>query len=391
MLAYDFNEKTDRSRTHSLKWELLPAGGNPMWVADMDFPTAPAVREAVERQAVHGVFGYSILPPEWAQSYILWWKNRYSFEMNKDWLIFATGVIPAVASAIRRFTSPADHIIIQTPVYNDFFTIIRENGRIVSENRLSYDNGVYSMDFGDLEEKMSDPACTMMILCSPHNPTGNIWTKDDLKKIGELAQKFGVLVVCDEIHCDLTDPGFTYIPYASVSDECRDNSIICLAPSKSFNIAGLKTACVCVPNRSLRQRMSRALSADEAQEPDAFSIDAAIAAYTRGGEWLDDLRDYLFSNKKTVNAFLSNNLPRIRLSASQATYLLWLDCSGFEETDSEKLWSHILTRTGLRLNPGYIYGECGRAFLRMNIGCPRQQLVDALKRLKDGLDQIDPK
>lgn len=388
MMSYDFNERTDRSRTNSLKWELLPQGGVPMWVADMDFPTAPSIREAVERRAVHGIFGYNYMPAEWAQSYILWWKNRYSFELKSDWLSFCTGVIPAIGSAIRTFTAPADKIIIQTPVYNDFFDIIRDNGRTVLENVLSYNDGVYSMDFDDLDNKMSDPACTMMILCSPHNPTGNIWSKDVLQRVGRLAAKHGVLVVCDEIHCDITDPGLSYIPYASASEECRNNSVIALAPTKSFNIAGLSTACVCVPDKSLRERLTRALKREGLSEPGAFAIDAAIAAYTRGSKWLDDLRDYLHSNKQTVSAFLSNNLPRIRLVSSDATYLLWMDCSQAEVNDSEKLWRHILQKTGLRLNPGYIYGECGRQFLRMNIACPREQLIDALKRLKEGFDDL---
>lgn len=387
-MTYDFDEKIDRSKTNSLKWEMLPKGGNPMWVADMDFKTAPAVCNAVERRAVHGIFGYSVIPKEWKQSYQLWWKNRYRFEMKSSWLIFTTGVIPAISTAIRKFTTPAEKVIIQTPVYNIFFNCIVNNGRRVLENELAYENGRYRMDFDDLEKKMSDPLCTMMLLCSPHNPTGNIWSADDLERVGELAKKHHVLVVADEIHCDLTDPGKTYIPYASVSDACRDNSITTLAPSKSFNVAGLGTACVCVPEEGLRERMDRALNTDEIAEPNAFAVDAAIAAYTRGGEWLDALRNYLFKNKKTVQAFLQNNLPQIYLVPSEATYLLWLDCSKLEESDSEILQKRILDKTGLRLNAGYSYGECGRKFLRMNIACPREQLVDGLSRLKEAVDGL---
>ena len=387
-MTYDFNERIDRSRTNSLKWELLPKNGNPMWVADMDFATAPAVREAVERRAVHGVFGYSVIPKEWQQSYVLWWKNRYHFEMQRDWLSFTTGVIPAISTAIRKFTTPAEKVIIQTPVYNIFFNCIINNGRRVLENELRYENGSYRMDFADLEEKMADPLCTMMLLCNPHNPTGNIWSKDDLARIGELAKKHHVLVVADEIHCDLTDPGKVYVPYASVSDICREHAIITLAPSKAFNIAGLGTACVCVPEKGLRERMVRAINTDEVAEPNAFAVDAAVAAYTRGGQWLDDLRDYIFENKKVVRAFLTNNLPQIHLVPSEATYLLWLDCSRLEEHDSETLQKRILDRTGLRLNAGYTYGECGRSFLRMNIACPKEQLYDGLKRFKEGLDGL---
>ena len=387
-MNYDFDEKIDRSRTNALKWELLPAGGNPMWVADMDFATAPAIREAVEKRAAHGVFGYSVIPKEWKQSYQLWWKNRYEFEMSREWLAFATGVIPAISTAVRKFTTPAEKIIIQTPVYNIFFNCIVNNGRQVWENELIYENGTYRMDFDDLEKKMSDSLCTMMLLCNPHNPTGNLWSREELEQVGELAAKHHVLVVSDEIHCDLADPGKRYIPFASVSDTCRNNSITTLAPSKSFNVAGLGTACVCVPEQGLRERMKRALNTDEIAEPNAFAVDAAIAAYTRGGEWLDALREYLFENKKIVKAFLQNNLPQLSIVPSEATYLLWLDCSNLEESDSEVLQQRILDKTGLRLNAGYTYGECGRPFLRMNIACPREQVVDGLNRLKEALADL---
>ena len=384
-MVYDFNERIDRYKTNSLKWELLPPKGNPMWVADMDFPSAPAIRKAVEKRAVHGVFGYSILPKEWKQSYQLWWKNRYNLDIPNEWLMFSTGVIPAISSCIRRFSAPGDKVIIQTPVYNMFFNCITNNGRQILENELVYRDGVYSMDFADLEEKMQDPQASIMLLCSPHNPTGNIWTSEDLERVGELAYKHSVLVICDEIHCDITDPGTSYIPFLSVSDKCRNNSIVTLSPSKSFNIAGLATACVCVPDAGIRARTHRALNNDGLTEPGVFAIDSVIAAYTKGGEWLDDLRGYIFENKRIVRAFLQNNLPNIRLCESNATYLLWLDCSQIEPDDSKTLAEHILKTTGLKLNAGESYGSCGRHFLRMNIACPREQLVDGLSRFKQGL------
>ena len=212
-MDYNFTERIDRSNTNSLKWEMLPEDGNPMWVADMDFQTAPAIRKAVEERAAHGVFGYSILPEEWAASYRSWWKNRYGLAIEKEWLTVALGVIPAINTAIRRFTMPAEKILVQTPVYNMFFHCIRSNGRQVLENELIYEDGLYRMDFDDLERKLADPLCTMMLLCSPQNPTGTIWSKDDLARVGELAERHHVLVVAEEIHCDLTDPGKVYTPY----------------------------------------------------------------------------------------------------------------------------------------------------------------------------------
>ena len=384
-MDYNFNERIDRSNTNSLKWEMLPEDGNPMWVADMDFQTAPAIRKAVEERAAHGVFGYSILPEEWAASYRSWWKNRYGLAIEKEWLTVALGVIPAINTAIRRFTMPAEKILVQTPVYNMFFHCIRSNGRQVLENELIYEDGLYRMDFDDLERKLADPLCTMMLLCSPQNPTGTIWSKDDLARVGELAERHHVLVVADEIHCDLTDPGKVYTPYVLASEACRQGSIVTLAPSKSFNIAGLSSAAVMVCDEGLRTRMQRAMSAEGTSDYNAFSVQATIAAYTQSGGWLDALREYIFENKRVVIAFLRNNLPQIRLVPSEATYLLWLDCSKLDESDSEILAGQLLAKTGLRLNAGYTYGECGRRFLRMNIACPREQLIDGLNRLKEGV------
>ncbi len=388
-MDFDFNRLVDRQGTHSLKWELVPQDGNPMWVADMDFPTAPVVREAIEERAKHGIFGYSVIPDEWARAYQGWWEKRYGFSFHESHLMFVTGVVPAISSAIRRFTYPAEKILIQTPVYQAFYSCIRDNGREVLENELIYEDGAYRMDFIDLECKLADPLCTMMILCNPQNPTGNIWSKEDLSKVGALAAKHGVLVFSDEIHCDLTDPGSTYTPYASVSDECRMRSITAIAPTKTFNLAGISSAAVMVAEPGIRERMKRAIHLDGVGEPNAFAVDGAVAAYTQGGDWLDALREYLLLNKRTVQAFLSNNMPRIRLVESHATYLLWLDISEMEENDSEIFAKHLLEKTGLRLAGGYLYGESGRHFLRMNIACPREQVVDGLNRLKSYVGGIE--
>ena len=386
MSKYDFDEIIDRRNTGSLKWDV-PEGELPMWVADMDFRTAPCIREAIEKRAAHGVFGYSIIPDEWYDAYRSWWSRYHGFDIERDWLIFTTGVIPAISTAIRKFTTPAEKVLIQTPVYNIFFNCIINNGRRVLENPLIYEDGRYFMDFDDLEEKLSDPLCTMMLLCNPHNPVGEIWGEDTLNWIGELAQKHNVLVLSDEIHCDLTAPELSYTPFASVSDNCRDNSITAIAPTKTFNIAGINSAAVVVPNRALRARMNRALNTDEVAEPNAFAVDATVAAFSdEGQEWLLALREYVQKNKELVRDYLESELPRVKLVSTDATYLLWLDLSLYMD-DAVRFQKFLRETVGLYMSSGSVYGGNGNSFMRLNVACPRSVVEDGLNRLKKGLEQ----
>lgn len=383
-MKYNFDVITDRRGTGSEKWNVRE-NELPMWVADMDFPTAPCIRQALERRAAHGVFGYSALPEAWFEVYRDWWEQYHGLKIGRGELLFATGVIPALASAIRKFTTPADRIVIQTPVYNHFFTSIRNNGRQVLENPLLYRDGKYAMDFEDLEQKLSDPQATMMILCNPQNPVGKIWSREELAKIGSLCKKHHVLVFSDEIHCDLTAPDTGYIPFASVDDTCRMNSITALAPTKAFNIAGVHSAAVFIPEEGLRQRMDRALRTDEVAEPTVFSVDATVAAFSaEGWEWLSALRDYIDGNKQTAYAFLEKELPEIHAVPQNATYLMWLDISRYAD-DSGTFQRFLRKATGLYVTPGTIYGGDGYHFLRLNVACPRSGLEDGMNRLKKGL------
>ncbi len=385
MYSFDFDTVTDRRGTGSLKWDVGD-GELPMWVADMDFPTAPCVREAVEKRVAHGVFGYSVIPDGWYEAYARWWFKYHNLEMEKDRLIFTTGVIPALSTAVRKFTTPAEKIVIQTPVYNIFFNSIINNGRRVLENRLEYKDGEYFMDFDDLEKKLSDPLTTMMILCNPHNPIGKIWNAETLKRVGELCAKHHVLVFSDEIHCDIVAPGSEYVPFACASEECRRNSITAVAPTKCFNIAGINTAAVYVPEEGLCNRMNRALNTDEVAEPNAFAMDATLAAFSdEGHEWLEALNAYIDGNKNLVYEFIENELPKVKAVKQDATYLMWLDMSNYTE-DSKKLQAEIRSRTGLYLSPGSVFGKGGERFLRMNVACPRTLLWDGLERLKKSLE-----
>ena len=382
-MKYDFDRVIDRRSSNSLKWDV---GENelPMWVADMDFAAAPPIRAALEKRLSHGIFGYSVIPDEWAESYIGWWKTRHGFELDREWLIFCTGVVPAISSCVRKLTTTAEKVLIQTPVYNIFFNSIYNNGRNILESPLVYADGGYSIDFDDLEEKLSDPQTTLMILCNPHNPVGKIWDCETLSKIGELCYKHGVTVISDEIHCDITSPNASYVPFASVSDICRDISVTCIAPTKCFNIAGLHTAAVSVPNPKLRHKVWRALNTDEVAEPNVFSVCAAVSAFTEGREWLDEFREYVFENRRVAEEYMKNNIPEIVPVKADATYLMWLDCSALGG-GSEEIETFIRKETGLFLTPGVEYGKSGNSFLRFNIACPRSTLMDGLERLEKGV------
>ena len=385
-MDFRFDDITDRRGTGSLKWDVAE-NELPMWVADMDFPAAPCIRRAIEKRAAHGVFGYGILPDAWYGAYRRWWGEHHGLEIRDEELIFVTGVIPALSTAVRKFTTPAEKIVIQTPVYNIFFNSIINNGRRVLENPLIYENGEFRMDFEDLETKLSDPLTTMMILCNPQNPAGRIWSREELARLGSLCRKHHVLVFSDEIHCDLAAPGRAYVPFASVDETCRMNSITALAPTKAFNIAGINSAAVFVPEEGLRQRMDRALNTDEVAEPNAFAVDATLAAFSdEGWEWLSALRDYVEGNKQAVYAFVRKELPDVCAVPQDATYLMWLDVSRYT-ADSRALQRFIREKTGLFVSAGDMYGGIGNRFLRLNVACPRSVLEDGLDRLRRGLEQ----
>lgn len=380
---YDFDKLTQRRNTESYKWDV-EAHELPMWVADMDFETAPEIIMALLRRVEHGIFGYNTVPESWYEAYIRWWQRRHHVTYEKDWLIFSTGVVPILSSVVRKLTTVGENVLIQTPVYNIFFNSIRNNGRNILESPLVYDGEEYRVDFEDLEEKLSNPQTTMMILCNPHNPVGKIWDRETLSRIGELCARHHVVVISDEIHCDLTDPGYEYIPFASVSDVCRDNSVTCIAPTKAFSIPGIQTAAAVVPNPVLRHKVNRGLNTDEVAEPNSFATCAAVAAFTEGEPWLEELRVYLAENKKRVREVIGAKMPEIRVVPSLATYLLWLDCSSITE-DAGVLTEFIRSHSGLYLTEGEEYGAPGKSFIRMNVACPRARLEDGLERLERSL------
>lgn len=384
---YDFDEIVDRRGSYSLKWDVGKQE-LPMWVADMDFKTAPEIRAAIEKRAIHGVFGYTIIPDEWYEAYMYWWKEYHNLELRKDWLVYSNGVIPAISSAIRKLTTPGENVLIQTPVYNTFFNSIINNGRNVVQCPLQYRDYNYKIDFDRLEKNLSDPQTTMMILCNPHNPVGKIWDRDTLARIGDLCAKYHVIVLSDEIHCDLVAPGMEYVPFVSVSENCRRNSISLLAPTKAFNLAGLQTAAAVVLDPVLRHRLWRGINTDEVGEPNAFAIDATIAAFHEGRSWLEALQVYLQENKLYVSRFLDSELKQMRVVSTDATYLLWLDCERLAGSVS-RFVDYLRESTGLYIMDGKEYGKAGTGFLRMNIACPRALVQDGMERLKTAVLRYD--
>ncbi len=377
-----FDQKTERRNTGSMKWDVAEHE-LPMWVADMDFRTAPEITEAFLNRAKQGIFGYTVWDDAWYEAYQGWWKKRHDFAMEKDWLLFCTGVVPAISSIVRKMTSVAENVLVLTPVYNIFFNSILNNGRNVLESHLKYDGTKYEIDWEDFEKKLANPQTSMMILCNPHNPVGKIWNRETLARIGTLCQKHHVLVLSDEIHCDITKPGCDYIPFASVSEECRDNSITCIAPTKTFNIAGIQTAAIMVPNALLRHRVNRGINTDEVAEPNVFAAIAPVAAYEHGAGWVDELRVYLWENRKTAEAYLAEHIPQVHPVAAEATYLMWLDCSSIT-TDSTLLCDFIQKESGLILCDGREYRN-GDGFLRINLACQREKVLDGMQRLEKSI------
>ena len=379
---YDFESIINRKNTDSLKWDLFE-DEYPMWVADMDFKVAPEIQKAILKRANHPIFGYSIVPDSLFEAYINWWKSKYDFEMSKENMLYATGVIPSISSMIRCLTHQSDNILIQSPVYHVFFYVINDNNRNVVENELIYENGRYSIDFKDLDEKLAN--CKLMILCNPHNPIGKIWSKEDLSRIAELCRKHDVILISDEIHCDLTDPNVKYNPFMASSD--YDKSILCLSPSKSFNIAGFQSSVVYSKNQKLLEKIKTQLHVDNSDSCNVFAVSAVKAAYNESADWLSQLKKVLYNNKQIVGDFISRELPSLKLVPCDATYLLWIDCSQLNMS-SKNLSDYLRKNHGLFLSAGSDFGQCGDKFLRLNIACPEKLLKEGLLRLKKGIDSL---
>ena len=385
-MKYNFDLATNRKNTGSLKWDV-EENVLPMWVADMDFETAPAVKAAIMKTAERGIFGYSTVPDEYFESISDFFERRYSYRPSPEWMVYTNGIVAAISSMVRKLTTPAENVLLQPPVYNIFYNCVKNNGRCVLENKLIYENGEYSMDFADLEEKLSNPQTTLMILCNPHNPVGKIWDRETLIKVGELCKKHGVTVISDEIHFPFTRPGKKYIPFASVSEVCSEVSATCISGSKAFNIAGLQSAAVIAKNPYLRHKIWRGVNTDEVGEPNVFAMAANIAAYRDSDQWLDALVEYLFENRAYAEKYIEENMPKLKVVSAEATYLLWVDISAYSN-DSVSFSEDLCKKTGLFVNDGAEYGNGGESFIRINLATQRANVAEGMKRLREYVEKL---
>lgn len=382
---FDFDTVWPRRGTDCMKWDE-PADPEvlPMWVADMDFRTAPAVIEAVKRRAEQGIFGYTQVPEAYYRAVVDWFGRRHGWQIDPAWIIYTTGVVPAVSAVIKALTQPGDRVIVQTPAYNCFYSSIRNNGCELASNPLRCEAGRFTIDFDGLDRLAADPRAKVLLLCNPHNPTGRVWTPEELRRVGEICLRHGVTVVSDEIHCELTYEGFDYTPYATIGPEFGARAVVCTAPSKAFNLAGMQTANIVAPDPEVRRRIDRAINDNEVCDIGPFGVVALMAAYNEGEAWLDALRGYLWENYCCVRDFFAAELPQYPVTPLEGTYLVWIDCRAAGCT-SEALAQRLLTECKLMVSPGTLYGPEGEGYLRLNIACPRTLLREGLQRLKQGL------
>lgn len=385
MNKYDFVNAPDRSTTDSVKWHVKK-GDLPMSIADMDFKTAPEIIAAMKEKISLGVFGYEWPENDYFNAVADWYEKEHGHRPQEEWLIFTTGVVPAISAVVRRISHIGDNVLVQAPVYNVFYNSIENNGRHVLSNDLQFDGSNYTVDWEDLEQKLALPLTTLMIFCNPHNPVGKVWTQAEVQKIADLCFKHHVVLLSDEIHGDLVREGPGYTPAFSVNGPARDNVISLVSPSKTFNVAALHAATAIVPDNNLRAMVNRGLNSDEIAEPNLLAIPGTIAAYEHGHDWLQALIKQLNVNFTYAQEFIGNNLPQVKVVSGKATYLIWLDVEQIS-TDSQELADYLEKKTGLVLSPGSIYRGNGHNFLRMNLACPLAMVKDGLERLKTGLNQ----
>ena len=388
MTQFNFDKLTQRRGTNSYKWdETDDPDVIPVWVADMDFETAPCIVKALQERVAHGIFGYTFVPESYYEAVISWFRRRHHWRIDRSWIEYTSGVVPALSATIKALTQPGDKVLVQTPVYNCFFSSIRNNGCEIVESPLQRSANTYVINFDDLEQKLSDPAVKLFVLCNPHNPAGRVWKKEELERMNDICLKHNVKIIADEIHCELVMPGYHYTPFASISEACRDNCVVLNSPSKSFNIAGLQIANIICPDAALRRRINRAININEVCDVNPFGVIALQAAYNEGEEWLDELNQYLYENYQAVKEFFNSELPQVRVTRLEGTYLVWLDILPFE-LSSDEAYEKLMNDGKVFVNSGTMYGrKAGQGYLRLNIACPRKTLMQGLIRIARVLSQ----
>lgn len=387
-MEYDFSRPTDRRGTDSYKWDSAPeADIIPLWVADMDFETFPGITEALQRRVAHGIFGYTRVPEAYYEAVCRWFGKRHAWHINREDIIYTSGVVPAVSAVIKALTLPGDQVIVQGPVYNCFFSSIRNNGCEMVSNSLIYNKEElrYEIDFDDLERKLKHERARLMLLCNPHNPGGRVWTRDELTRVAELCRKYGVRVVSDEIHCELTLYDNEYVPFGSLPDELSRGSITCCSPSKAFNTAGLQIANIVCRDAEVRNRIDRAININEVCDVNPFGVIALQAAYSdEGYEWLTQLRKYISANYDLLLERFACELPKCKVMRMEGTYLAWIDCSELH-ISSDEIEEMLMHENKVWVNAGSMYGAEGAAFIRINMACTSELLNEGITRIVNGL------
>ena len=387
-MKYNFDEIIPRRGTNSYKWDSAnDADILPMWVADMDFRTAPAVTEALKKRVEHGIFGYVRVPDSYYHAVIHWFGRRHNWKIEREWIIYTTGVVPALSAVIKALTNLGDRVLVQTPVYNCFFSSIRNNDCEMISNPLIYDDNTYRIDFDDLEKKLKDPRTKLFFMSNPHNPAMRCFTLEELKRIGELCLKYNVLVISDEIHCDLTYQGYKHIPFGSISEEFANNCIVLINPSKTFNIAGFRTGAAIIPNKRIRDNIEITIVNNKNYGRTIFGMLTFVTAYTKCDYYADEMMQYLQQSRDMMMAYMKERIPRIKLAEPEATYLMWLDCRDLNMTQDE-LKAFMFNKAKLGLNDGATFGTGGTGFMRMNIACPRSTVEQALEQLEKAVNAL---
>lgn len=389
-MKYNFDELVERRGTNCVKWDERPQVGErssgmslsadviPLWVADMDFKAAPAILEAVKKRAEHGVFGYNIVPESYYEAVISWFHRRHQWEIHRQWILYTTAVVPAMSCVIKALTMPGEKVLILSPAYNCFFSSIKNNGCEVLESPLKAVDDSFEVDFDDFEAKCADEKTTLFLLCNPHNPSGRVWTREELQRMYDICQQHGVKVVSDEIHCELVMPGHQFVPFGTITDDC----VVMNSPSKNFNTAGLQIANIICSHPSWRRRIDRAININEVCDVNPFGIVALQAAYNESEDWIDELNQYLWGNYQLLRDFIAENLPQWKVCRLEGTYLPWVDISAMGIT-SQELCDRLLAEAKVWINPGTMYGpQTGEGYVRFNIAIQRSRLLDALQRIK---------
>ena len=384
-MKYDFDEFVERRGTNCVKWDESPSDDViPLWVADMDFRVAPAIQNALAQRVAHGVFGYNIVPESYYEAVISWFRRRHQWEIQRQWMLYTTAVVPAMSCVIKALTMPGEKVLILSPAYNCFFSSIRNNGCEVLESPLKVVGDTFEIDWQDFEAKCADEKTTLFLLCNPHNPSGRVWTKEELQRMYDMCRKHDVKVASDEIHCELIMPGQQFVPFGTITDDC----VVMNSPSKNFNTAGLQIANIICSHPSWRRRIDRAININEVCDVNPFGVVALEAAYNESEDWIDELCQYLWGNYTVLRDFIGKNIPQWKVCRLEGTYLPWVDISAMGIT-SQELCDRLLRDAKVWINPGTMYGpKTGEGYVRLNIATQRSRLVEALNRVAKALEQI---